>query len=530
MVGRRFVVFVGTVALVAPLTGWTSMPAEAAPAVVPASVCFPSTDNGDPDLKSFTISPRAVDSRDGAKTVTFTATAEDTGGPGAPSGVTGATAFISFDDMGNWNLSAKMTPDSTGALVGTLTVLPQFWTATRYVSLSLADAAGNTSTYSTSELDRLGFPTTLTTTTTPDMARPALTSLRVSTSAVDTRQRARAVTVTVRATDDSAVGGVLVSLNGLRGFTTPQAELRLVSGTAKDGTWRGRITVGRWKGTANARLGVEITDILDNYRSYGAKRLAELGQPNRLRVTSRTEPELPSLRVRSVTPSSVDLRTGVRSFTVIARVRDVGSGVRKVVAHVDGPESGNGGTGAEARLALVSGTRRDGIWKGTLTLRPCRAEPGEWRAVVFAWDVAEGDYVQLAEPLTVVNDDILRPTAELTGDYYQVRRHGPLTVAFAEDVVGVDSTNALVHVGDGRRGTAGDDPTPLAGTWACKDGAGASVDCSAGPVRTAAFTPASLMLQATNHTLMFNPEHHLGLTDLAGNPYQPSYGLGFHTG
>ena len=68
--------------------------------------CFPVTDNGDPVLTSLDFTPRAVDSRNGAQTMTFTVTAEDTGGPGAPTGVARGWIRVSYDntDTENWNL------------------------------------------------------------------------------------------------------------------------------------------------------------------------------------------------------------------------------------------------------------------------------------------------------------------------------------------------------------------------------------------------------------------------------------------
>jgi hypothetical protein len=37
-------------------------------------------------------------------------------------------------------------------------------------------------------------------------------------------------------------------------------------------------------------------------------------------------------------------------------------------------------------------------------------------------------------------------------------------------------------------------------------------------VRTASFTPDVPFRADAQHTIILNPEHHLGLTDLAGNP------------
>ena len=108
-----------------------------------------------------------------------------------------------------------------------------------------------------------------------------------------------------------------------------------------------------------------------------------------------------------------------------------------------------------------------------------------------------------------------------------MRAAGPLTIRFSEDVVGVNDDNAFVHVGFNRREFAGDEPSSIAGTWVCRDAAGATVDCTAGPSVTAAFTPTSAMSPGTNHTLVLNREHHLGITDLAGNPYPPRVGAGF---
>jgi hypothetical protein len=531
---RRFVALAGAAALVAPLTGWTAMPAAASGrtsstlAAVPASTCFPAMDNGDPVLKTFGFSPVAIDSRLGSKIVSFVATAEDTGGPGAASGVAGATVFVSFDDSGNWNLSAPMKPDGNGGLAGTLSILSQYRTATRYVSVSVFDVAGNSTMYTTGDLQQMGLPTTFTTVTTPDVAPPAVRTVQLSTRTIDTREHRSSLRVRVRATDDSAVKAIRVWLWGspIRSST---AHLRLVAGTAADGTWQGMVRVPRWQGNSTAKLAIEVTDLLDGSRTYGPKKLAAIGQPGTVRVLSRSDLQPPALRLRSVTPSTVDLRTGVQTVTVSVRVTDRLSGARHVALTLRGPETSDGQPSIDARLVRVAGTARDGIWQGTVGLRPCDVVAGAWDATVFAWDAATGNYVDSPTVLTVLNADVRRPTAMLVGDYYQARRGGPLTVEFGEDVVGVDADNALVHVGDNQRGQAGDNPASIAGTWACKNAAGTAVDCSTGPVRTAAFTPTSPMLAATNHTLVLNPEHHLGLTDLAGNPYNPGSALGFHT-
>ena len=535
MTARRIVGMVGALALVTPLSGWASSPpgaartpVAAATADVPASACFPETDNGDPVLTSFDFSPRAVDSRNGAQTMIFTATAGDTGGPGPATGVTRGWVRVSYDnsDSENWTLSAPLEPDGAGGLRASLTILPSFQSGTRWVSVRLEDAVGNSTTYRTADLEQLGLPTTFTATTTPDARRPSVRSVRLSSATIDTRRRSRTLTLRIRATDDSGIATMRVWLWGspVRSST---ARPRLVSGTRADGTWLGRIRVPRWQGTSTAKLAIELTDEVGRYRMTGPRGLTAIGQPGTVRIVSRQDPEVPTVRLTSVTPRSVDLRTGARMVTVVARVSDRGSGVRRVSLNLDGPEAGNGAESISAVLRRVSGTKHDGVWKGTATMPPCQAAPGGWSLAVFAWDAASGDYISVRRALTVTNNDVLRPGASVVGD--TVRPSGPLTVTFSEHVVGVNDENVLVHAGYDRRGLAGADPSPVTGSWACLDAAGAPVDCTAGPVRRATFTPTAAMLPGTNHSVVLNREHHLGLTDLAGNPYSPVAPVTFQT-
>ena len=420
-----------------------------------------------------------------------------------------------------------MEPDGSGGLVGTLTILPAFQTATRYVSLSLEDRDGNSTLYSTTDLVEMGLPTTFTTTTNPDAARPVLRTLRLSSTTVDTRRHRRSLRVQLHVTDDSALKAIRVWLYGssLRAST---AHPHLVSGTAADGNWVGRIRVHRWQGNSRAKIAVELTDVVDRFRIYGARKLAAIDQPSHVRIVSREDPAPPTIRLRSVRPTSVDLRNGAQTVTFVALVKDVGSGARRVDLSLDALSS-DVGPDSQARLERVSGTAHDGVWKGRVTLQPCAAAAGQWLASVFARDAAEGNFIIVESAFQVINADIVRPQAMVAEDSYQVRRSGPVTIEFDEDVVGVGGENAIVHIGDSRRGFAGDEPTPIAGTWACMNAAGAAVDCSTGPVRTAAFTPSTPMLAGTNHTVEFNPEHHLGLTDLSGNPFPTISFLNFHT-
>jgi uncharacterized lipoprotein NlpE involved in copper resistance len=91
---------------------------------------------------------------------------------------------------------------------------------------------------------------------------------------------------------------------------------------------------------------------------------------------------------------------------------------------------------------------------------------------------------------------------------YNVPMAGPVTLDFTEDVVGVDNTT----VSFGRDGT-----------WACTDASEAPTNCLTGAVRHASFTPASPFDNGAYYYLQLNPNHTLGLTDLAGNPFDQQW-------
>ena len=518
----RRVAVVTAAALLTPLVAWTAAPPASGGVQVlgaaPASRCYPSTDNGDPVLTGLDVSPREVDARSGTQQVRFRVTAVDTGGPGAPTGVVGGAVYVSFDGTDSWNLFTRLEPESPGVLTGDLAILEQYATATRYLAVDLEDANGNLTHYTTDDIAALGIATTFHTTARgPDTRSPRVTAVKLSTRTVDTRTRPSGFRIRVHATDDFGVAGIRVWLWGSP-VRSSGGRLRLVSGTRTDGDWAGRVRVPMWQGTGTAKLAVELTDETGRGRFYGPRKLTAIEQPGTVRVVSRDEPEPPRVEVRSASPSTVDLSTTGASLVVRARVTDRGSGVRRAAVSIRGPESADGNSGLDARMSLASGDRRAGTWTATVPLDPCHETAGRYTVTVFAWDAAEGDYTTSRQKVTVVNTDIVRPSVGIASDFEQVRRSGPVDLLFTEDVVGLTPEVAQVRVGRADRVTPTDPTVQVAGSWSCADAAGAPVDCVAGPVRSAAFTPTAPMAAATEHSVVLNPEHTLGVTDPSGNP------------
>jgi hypothetical protein len=91
-------------------------------------------------------------------------------------------------------------------------------------------------------------------------------------------------------------------------------------------------------------------------------------------VTSDTsDGSAPVVGSVSVSPGSVDVSSGSAEVTVQMAVTDDLSGVRYVEAWFGGP----GGAGLGVSFQRVSGTVRDGVWSGVVTV-PRYSKPGVW--------------------------------------------------------------------------------------------------------------------------------------------------------
>lgn len=523
MGARRLLAFVGVTALLAPVLGDSghstaaSDPSVARRPSVALASCYPP-DNGNPELFAFTVTPATVDVRLQRQVVTFKALPRDSGGPGAATGVVGGWLSIGLTpDPADAFGARRMRWNGHGALVSRLRFWPEDVSGTWYVSLQLRDAAGNSTRYSARDLQAAGMPWRFTARTAarPDRDRPAIGSVRLSALAVDVGKHRKAVGIQVRATDDVAIAGVSAWMYGDRFFTTPTSYLRLRQGNRRNGVWRGRIVLPRIAGNDTANLIVDTWDFHGRYRKYLPRRLAEIGAPNEVQVHGHIDSHRPDPGTPRMTPGKVDLRGGAQKVTVRVRVTDRGAGVRKVLLTVSRSATKLQHQDYDMKMNRVSGTANDGVWEALVTLPPCEVEAGRWEAWVTAFDYALPGKSATSRRITVTNHDIAPPSADVVGN---VPVSGPLNIRFDEPVIGVSTENMLVHTGLRVDDRPGDGPVPIAGTWACRDVAGSPVDCVTGPVRTAAFTPTTPFRADIDHRLLINPEHHLGLTDLVGNP------------
>lgn len=485
-----------------------------------------SDDSGNPLLTALDVTPATVDVRDAAQVVTIHANAEDTGGPGAATGVARISVQLASpasidEDVGPEVEPVSLTPDGAGAWTGQVRLprrtTPGTW---RVGYVTMADAAKgfvNERSYIGNDLDGAGFSTDFDVVSVEDETHPVLTGFNLSRTHVNTRKRARTIRVTARLHDhDSGLRSVSVLAveNGTQRF----AEVALAHHGSRgaDERWTGRLRIARWvtDGTWSLYVSARNQAMLGKTWSTRNGALRRMGLPSVLHVRSGSDSRRPSAAKFHRSTDVVDTRTADRSIDVRLRATDATSGVGRVRVTVEGP----GGYGRVSRwLHRSTGTVRAGSWTGTVPLRRCAGAAGTWTAQVRVYDRSGKHRTLKSVPglgFTMLSGDHQGPSLRSLTD--RVRPEEPVVIEFDEDVAGITTETIVV------RKDAFPTGEPLAGTWSCTDSMDATSDCAAGPVRHASFRPAAPFAVA-EHDIELNPEHHSGVMDMAGNPGLPQW-------
>jgi len=266
------------------------------------TVGFPTTlqvtsipDTTPPVLTAFSFSPSAVNVATAPATVTATAQATDN-----LSGVD--YVYVAFaspsgaHDMGG-NMYLISGSNLNGTFQGAIEVPPNSeagtWTVTDVTAL---DNAGNSAIYYTSQLQTMGFPTSLQVTSIPDTTPPVLTGFTFSPSAVNVATAAATVTATAQATDNlSGVDYVYVAFASPSGAHDMGGNMYLISGSNLNGTFQCSLDVqpyseaGTWTVTD-----VTAVDNAGNAAVYYTGQLQTMGFPTTLQVTDGTSVTLSS--------------------------------------------------------------------------------------------------------------------------------------------------------------------------------------------------------------------------------------------
>jgi hypothetical protein len=175
----------------------------------------------------------------------------------------------------------------------------------------------------------------------PVTTRPVLTRVTVSPTLLDVRRRAKNLVVTLKAHDTVAITRAVVTIGRYPAKTfSLGGDARLVSGTAKAGTWRVVLRVPR--GVPDSRYQVRSVWLWDAGRAavlYEPARNKKVDWPAPFRIRSIDDQVAPTVSDFRISTRTVDTRTAAQTITLRADVHDPISGVAKVHVEAHGIDS-----------------------------------------------------------------------------------------------------------------------------------------------------------------------------------------------
>ncbi|MDH2416852.1 calcium-binding protein [Nocardioides sp. CER19] len=279
-----------------------------------------------------------------------------------------------------------------------------------------------------------------------DTAAPVIVSAQVLPTTVDVGSGPEDVLVRAHITDDTGVAWVLGGL----GIDIHVDELRLVSGTVRDGWWQAQAHLDQWTAPGTFALSISVNDWVghNTFRN-------PLGT---LRVTNSHPDLTPPAVVQLLSPAAgatVDVRTAARTLTISARVTDADSGVTYVgvgASYRGSDGYWSGGTTME-EAALTRGTAADGVWTGSVTI-PRGSIGGTWNITVATVDRAGRQLTYLGPDAYAdeTTDGRVSPNAALPGGAGAITvlgtsdTHAPQLVSASVDPTQVDTLNGPVSV------------------------------------------------------------------------------------
>jgi len=217
-----------------------------------------------------------------------------------------------------------------------------------------------------------------------DEDAPDIGEVRLSRTEVDVTDSSAEVVVKVRVTDDTAVARVDAWLRSddlevqLRsGYMEP------ISGGPRAGWWRGVVTVPRYARPGLLKVDVNASDghgrMTDSERDHGV-----------MVVDDNPDLQAPALELlapRGEEP--VDVRTAPAEVRIRVHATDDLSGVADLYLCLERPDADRYvDAGCAATVRRVSGTRRDGVWSGTVPI-PRGSTGGDWNVVAYVDDRSE---------------------------------------------------------------------------------------------------------------------------------------------
>jgi hypothetical protein len=499
--------------------------AQAATIPTPSALCTYQPPTTTPVLDSFTFAPLSVDVRTGAKTFAVTATAHDT--------VALTSLYVGFakdsSHSSAYGTLARTAGTATnGTWKGKVTVarwvVPGAWTV-QYVQLgdvkrgsAVYSPSGGFATPNLTTTWNPAWPKTLTVTSIPDITPPVISSLVVSTKAVNTTKAAAKVTVTAVVRDSqSGVSGAFVQA-GVLGAPKAVSSGAFLALSKKKYTYVGTFIVPTWagKGTRTWSLSVSAYDRMYNQRSLTTAQIAAKHWQSTLKVTSLTDTTSPKLTSFRFTPASVDARAAVKKVAFTIKATDTMSGLVPPSVTFTSP---HGVSTYASTITAKTGTIFSRTYTGYVLVPRC-GDPGTWTASVVVRDLwghsvtystAALKAKHFAVNLKVNDIDAIAP--DVTGPS-TLSAGSPVALTFSEPVLFKNSIGSTLDVSV--------DGSTAAGAWVCRNTAGTVVTCDANgaAVKTATFTPTTALTsgQFVDVSAKATYPAPTGIYDLAGNP------------
>ena len=469
-----------------------------ASALAGLSPCY-SSDNGDPELTSLTVSPDVVDVTEQPVSVGISATVVDTGGPGSATGVRSVVVHLKRSSR---EFEVHLV-ESGGVWSGTQKVSPGVRPGDYSIRVIVSDHAKNVSSYEGEDLAGLGVPAAVTVLSHADLAPPTLRAIHFEHRFLDTRRGPRWQALTMKVTDRrTGVARVGVDVDGLGSFDLHR--------TRSDPTlFRTRLLVPVWLQNFSPGYlyisGVRAYDLVGNQGVWDELDKAGFADDYAFDLLSRPDFEAPRTSALERSRSRLDVRRGPRSLSIGVSAVDEQAGVATVWLEV----YRSGRHLKEFRLRRTDGTARHARWSRQLLIDGCTWERGRYQFRTRARDAAGNFGTGGSTTVAIRARETQRPQFQVFDR--SLAPGEPLHILFDEEVRGVDTDNAVVSAqADGSR---------VPGTWLCRDRYTDDVGCWTGRIRSATFTPAAPLTEAAAYTVEFNPEHRLGVTDRLGNPF-----------
>lgn len=305
-------------------------------------------DNTSPSLNGFSFSPTKLDLSSKTLAVEYQLNISDDA-----SGLDEATIEFASPGKGNGKSETlKKLSGLSASLSGTIDFGKNPDVGTWLVSITLKDKSGNQITFSSSDLNSKGFPSSLEITETKDLTPPQLTGFSFSPGAIDLASEQRTVSFALEASDDiSGIEEVTVEFSPPGNGGSKSETFRKIGN--RSASLAGSIDLGKNPSTGIWNAKVTLKDGAGNQVVFTASELQAKSFPSSLEVKDTKDIVPPELTGFQILPTKIDLNSSTQAIEYRISATDNLSGIDEI--KITFISSQNGGNKVE-RLSKINKT------------------------------------------------------------------------------------------------------------------------------------------------------------------------------